>query len=418
MDLLNNRYVKFIVRYLLAGLFMFSGFVKCVDPMGSAIKFEEYFIAFSVDFLTPLAMVFAVVLSSVELLIGISILMGFYKSVVSKISLIFLSFFTLLTVVIYFGDPVSDCGCFGDAVTLSNGATLLKNCLFLILGVILWMQYRREPNDLNDFIGVFVFATFSFAIPIYSAINLPILDFLPYKVGADINKINNPEGVEDSTFETKLKYRNIESGKEKIFSVEDTEWQDESKWEFVDVIAEGADVNKRVFSFDIVNEYGDVVSDEVLSEKGLRLFVISNDINDLLVGEKLAEVVNSVEEFSIPLYIFTSTPISESRQILSGYNIDDKRIYNLDETTIKTVIRAKAGVVLVDEGVIIAKHNFYTMVIVDSIEELEEYVESQKNSTKNSLIILGVLFVTIIFMSKINYMLFKEDIKATGKRGK
>ena len=128
--------MKVLIRIsrLIAGtVFIFSGFVKAVDPLGSTYKFTDYFVAFHVPFLEPVALPLAIILSSFEFLIGISMLLGYRYRIASWGLLIFMSFFTILTFILALTNPVSDCGCFGDAIIMTNWQTFFKNIILRLI---------------------------------------------------------------------------------------------------------------------------------------------------------------------------------------------------------------------------------------------------------------------------------------------
>src|SRR5512147_2101191 len=137
--------MKFIINLarVFAGLvFIFSGFVKAIDPMGSAIKFEEYFMAFHTEFLVFLALPLAIVLSAFELMIGLNLLVRLRMRFTGWLLMLFMTFFLVLTFILALGNPVSDCGCFGDAVKLTNWQTFGKNVIIYIPTLIVFFNRK------------------------------------------------------------------------------------------------------------------------------------------------------------------------------------------------------------------------------------------------------------------------------------
>ena len=211
------KIIRSLARIIVGIVFVFSGFVKAVDPLGSTYKFIDYFNDFGMEFLVPLAFPLAVVLSSLELVMGISFLFGYRMKLVSWAVLLFMSFFTVLTFILAIYNPVSDCGCFGDALILTNWQTFWKNIIFMLFTIIVFSGRNSFPSIRGAIAewGILAFF-FSGAIGLSSYCNnhLPILDFRPYKVGTHIPTASAiPDGAPADVYDTRLYYRNIENGK-------------------------------------------------------------------------------------------------------------------------------------------------------------------------------------------------------------
>jgi len=179
------------LRIIVGALFIFSGFVKLVDPLGSSYKFEEYFGAevLNLEFLIPFALPFAILLILIELLLGIALLLG-YKTKLTLWSLLSITlFFLFLTWYSATYDKVTDCGCFGDAVKLSPWETFYKNIIFILLIVfLLFNQKRIQPIFGKYFRNWAMFLALTGCLyTIYISLNyLPIIDFRPYAIGKNL----------------------------------------------------------------------------------------------------------------------------------------------------------------------------------------------------------------------------------------
>jgi uncharacterized membrane protein YphA (DoxX/SURF4 family) len=186
-------------RIIIAPVFVFSGFVKAIDPLGSAYKFSDYFEAFGLDFLMPTALVLAILLSTAELVIGLNLIMGVVMRTTSWALFIFMSFFTLLTLIIALTNPVTDCGCFGDALILTNWQTFWKNILFMIPTLFIFYgrkRFRPVASMAGEWSIVLVFIITGVSLSIYTYRNLPVFDFRPYKVATHIpTDMAIPEGA-------------------------------------------------------------------------------------------------------------------------------------------------------------------------------------------------------------------------------
>ena len=132
-----------LCRLLIGGVFIFSGFVKAVDPVGGAIKIGEYLASFGLDMLQPFTVLLSFNLSAIEFTLGVCMLLGVYRRDVSFLVLMFMAFMTPLTLYLALFDPVSDCGCFGDALVISNWQTFYKNVVLLAAAFYVFIHNQR-----------------------------------------------------------------------------------------------------------------------------------------------------------------------------------------------------------------------------------------------------------------------------------
>ena len=176
-------------------LFVVSGFVKAVDPVGLSYKIEEYLGMFQLAGWSGFSMLLSVLLCAAELTLGLLLLLRLWRRITAVAVTLFILGFTMLTYLIY-TDPyggINECGCFGEAIHLSNGATFAKNLILLVVaGLHLWNVYRQTENYFNYrqlglAAGVLVVAFF---VPLYAYFYLPPFDFLPYNVGSEIETKN------------------------------------------------------------------------------------------------------------------------------------------------------------------------------------------------------------------------------------
>lgn len=183
------KVVEKICRLLLGVVFVFSGLVKLNDPHGTQYKIEDYFAACSLRIDENLALILAVALALLELGIGIAALYGSCKKLNGWLAFIFMLIMTPITLWLALKNPISDCGCFGDAIVLTNWQTFFKNVILLFAATICFIAYFKEKNKRLWVPVVTVVAGLVMAI--YSLQNLPFVDFRPYKVGADIHNVDN-----------------------------------------------------------------------------------------------------------------------------------------------------------------------------------------------------------------------------------
>lgn len=230
------KWISNFFRIVIGIVFVFSGFVKVVDPLGVQYKFVDYFLAMGLDFLQPMALTFGLLLSIAELMIGISLLFNLKPKLGAWGTLLFMGVFLPLTLWIAIANPVHDCGCFGDALVISNWATLWKNVVIMFMTIIVFLQRRKFKSTLPSAVqwaSLIVVAGVVISIGAYSVKHLPVLDFRPYRIGENIREgMNVPESEKDNVpeYEITLIYENIETGETREFVVD--ELPDENTWEW------------------------------------------------------------------------------------------------------------------------------------------------------------------------------------------
>ena len=201
-----------ISRIILGIAFTFSGFVKGIDPWGSAYKFIDYFNAMGLGFMEPAAFPLGVLLALAEFLIGVALLFALFPRLASWGALLFMAFFTPLTLWIALTNPVSDCGCFGDAIVLSNWATFYKNILFILLALFVFIHRNKIKCLFSQKIagtaGMAAFLLYC-AVVVWSIRHEPLFDFRPYHVGVNIPEdMSVPADAPKDVYENTFYYKN------------------------------------------------------------------------------------------------------------------------------------------------------------------------------------------------------------------
>ncbi len=351
-----------ICRIIIGIVFIFSGFVKAVDPLGSTYKFVDYFNAFELGFLNQLAFPLAIILSVAELLIGISLLLGYRMHLFSWVVLVFMSFFTLLTFILALTNPVTDCGCFGDAIILTNWQTFFKNIVLMGFVLFVFLSRRSYPqvrtaNTEWAILGLYFIVGVVFSL--YNYRHLPIVDFRPFSIGTNIpSAMEIPEGASPDVYESKLLYRNKGNGEIQEFTIENFP-RDTGKWEFVD--AESVLVLKGfeppIHDFLITDPQRNDITSLITNFPGFTMLLISHDLekadrNALITANNFYQ--HSLEYADFNFFAITATASEKCAQIEDDLNL--KYHFNVaDEIMLKTVIRSNPGLVLIYHGTILAK---------------------------------------------------------------
>jgi len=353
-----KQLVLFICRILFGLVFMFSGFVKAVDPLGSMYKFEDYFIAFGFTSLAPLALFLAIALAALEFLIGANLVLGVHIKKTSLLALFFMAFMTPFTLYIAIANPVADCGCFGDAWIIDNWTTFYKNILFSILIITIFIFRNEEKIHLANrtqwMMSGFAIL-FSVAVSVYGYMRLPIFDFRPYKIGANIIEgMTIPENAPQDEYLTTFIYE--KEGKQKEFTLDNFPTGD-STWTFVKqqsvLISKGFRPAIHDFSIDY---QGEDITDIVLEDSNYTFLVISSKLEDYsqCYSDKINKLYAYAQQNGYSFYCLTSSfgDAVENFRTLTGANYP---IAFSDEVTLKTIIRTNPGVLLVKNATVYNK---------------------------------------------------------------
>ncbi|MEN8186226.1 MAG: BT_3928 family protein [Bacteroidota bacterium] len=347
-----------IIRTLVALTFIFSGFVKLVDPLGSVYKLEEYFSAdvLNLEFLVPYALLISLVLIFAELMFGVMLLMG-YRVKETVWSLFFLTLiFLFLTWYSAYYNKVTDCGCFGDALQLSPWETFYKNVILIGLIIFLLFKSFDIPPVLDDYAGYFTltaFVVFSI-IAYYSLKHLPIIDFRPYAEEKNIMEgMLIPENAEKPVFEDIWIY-NID-GENKSFSTDEKPWNIPGAT-YVDrktnVISEGYVPPIHDFTME---KDGEDLTEQLLNEEKLMLIVMYNLSESKKRGlRKVAKLSEKALINGYHVYGFSASSEEDFQNIKEEYGFNFDMLF-CDETTLKTIIRSNPGIVIINKGTITGK---------------------------------------------------------------
>lgn len=380
-----------VARTLLALTFVFSGFVKAIDPLGTTYKIEDYLKAFGGVFteLMPLAEVAAVLLIGFELVLGLCMLLNVRTQWTCWLALAFYVVMLPLTLYIALENPVSDCGCFGDALVISNWATFWKNVVLMALVVVLLCTRQYIPETFvwwGELVILALAMATAAGIMGYSRTHLPMIDFRPYKVGNNIVELMEvPEGAEPDQYETTFVYER--DGVEQEFTLENYPKGD-STWHFVDqksvLVKKGYE--PKIHDFELITlNYDDITYDVLESEEPATLVVLYDlTKTDRRQLGKVTALYHQCLSQNRPFYILTGASEdaieafceeveqgNESNE-LTPFNHPDEVFCMCDGVTLKTIVRANPGVVVVQNGVITDKYNLRNRKIADGIQRAAE----------------------------------------------
>ena len=362
----------FLARLVLAIVLLFSGFVKAVDPLGTQYKLQDYLEALGMGGMIAdwLLLGVSIALSTVEFVLGVLLLFAISRRLVTKIVLGVMVVMTCLTVWIYIANPVEDCGCFGDAIVLTNGQTLLKNIVLLALAALLaWrpLRIKRFISLKWQWITYYTAVAFIIAVSAYSLYYLPLIDFRPYHVGADIKeKMSIPDGAPQPEYETTFLME--KNGKRQEFTLEN---YPDSTWTFIDSKTVQTSEGYVPEIQDLVIQdmrSGEDLTEQILSDEGLTLLLISPHLeqaSDAQFGE-IDRLYEWAKEQAISFYCLTASGRHGIEQWIDMTGAEYP-FCNVDETTLKTMIRSNPGLMLLKNGKVMRKWSHNSLPKPDEI---------------------------------------------------
>lgn len=365
-----------LISRLITGIvFTFSGFVKAVDPVGTQIKFGDYFSAMGLEWLMPASLVFSFLMNAAEFGIGLMLIFNVFPKFTAWTALLFLTIFTPLTLWLAVANPVTDCGCFGDAITLTNWETFWKNIILLVF--VLSLFFMRNKINTNFQIkksvlitGIIVAGVFLFQF--HNFYNLPVIDFRPFKEGANISeKIIIPKDAPKDEYETVLVYKNTKTGKPKEFTIKNCPYDDTENWTydttFNTLIKKGYE--PPIHDFVISNLRGKNITEKILKNPKNSLILISPDLekanlNDIKNIEKLADYCSF---YHLKFYYFTASGQNVIKKFRSKFP-KNLKFCTADKKMLKTFIRSNPGLVILKSGIIKKKYHYRN---IPKVEELK-----------------------------------------------
>jgi len=369
-----------LLRAIVGLLFIFSGLIKANDPLGFGYKLQEYFEVFHIAFLNDFATVSAIIICTVEIVLGALLLLGLRSRNVATGLLLTIIFFTFLTFYSAFFKVVTSCGCFGDAIPLTPWQSFSKDIVLLIM--ILYVYKKR--NDImplinnekaqNLILGFIVLITLGFGLYTYNF--LPILDFLPYKVGNNIPSLMiMPPGAPQDVYQITYTLKNKSTGETKPFT--DKEylssgiWKDKN-WEITGdpenkLISKGFEV--KIKDLKITDSQGTDFNAEILENPYYNLVIVAYDLSktDLIgIGNLNAIAINAVENFNIRTVFLTSNSVQDA-EAFSKKNKLVMEVFYADAIPLKSMVRANPGVLLLKNGTVVNKWHFHNLPSYDEL---------------------------------------------------
>ncbi|MDB5006506.1 MAG: DoxX family protein [Mucilaginibacter sp.] len=372
---LNNTtpWWVWVARIFVGLLFIFSGLIKINDPLGFSYKLEEYFEVFHITFLNGLSVIIAVILCSLEIILGFALLIGVRSVKVAWGLLLLIIFFAFLTFYSAYFKVVQTCGCFGDAIPLTPWQSFSKDLALLLLIVVLFISRRNirplfaaKTGDRLLLISVAV----SLAIGIYTYNFLPVIDFLPYKVGANLlDEMKTPPGAKPDEFELTYHLQNKKTGDTKVMTntnyMKTGIWKD-NNWQVVGnpesrLVKKG--FSPKIVDLSIQDAQGNNYTKELLSNPFYNVIIVAYDL-DKTDGEAInrlnALAINLSQNFNTRTVLLTSNSHQYAEAFSKQHHLLSE-IFYADEVPLKSMVRANPGILLMKNGTVINKWHYHSI---------------------------------------------------------
>lgn len=378
--LYNQKHTRWFVlglRILVGAVFAFSGFVKAIDPWGVLYKFEEYISALGVEWLSPFVLFGAIAVSVFEFVLGVMLIVGAYRRISVWLALFTMLVMTPLTLWLALTNAVPDCGCFGEALMLSNWATFGKNILLLIAILYLLLFNVRLSNVYSpsiQWIVTTVTALYIALVAFFGYFYQPMIDFRPYKVGTAILPGNEP-GVSEEDSDFVFVYE--KDGVKKEFAVDEIPSDEDTTWTFVERKERKAKKGDSTENVGLtLREDDEDVTSDVIKQEGEQIILVFSDMTDIDIT--YTYLINVLDDFARKhnVDIIGVTGASESDiEDWNDMSMATYPIYSADDTELKVLARGNPSVVYLKDGVIVWKRTLQSI----NVTRIEDAVKDNKD---------------------------------------
>lgn len=434
-----SRYPKlgdsltWLIRIIIGITFIFSGFVKAIDPWGTFYKFEEYFGVWGWDIPSNLILAGVFFLCVYEFCIGVFLLLGCYRRSATWAALLMMSFMLPLTLWIAIKDPVADCGCFGEALIISNWATFWKN-IGLVVGIIWLIKYNLKCSCIIrpyiQWIAFICSAVFIVVIGLVGYFYQPLIDFRPFPIGTKIKSdsqvspasISEPDAQDVAEFEMEnsedeeMLFVYSKDGKEYTFSISDELPDENDGWIFVrretlpsstTTLSESNGKSTSPFgktdnetSMQLWSEDGEEeLTDRVIIDKGYQILLTMPDLKDVSLAETWR--INSLSQWASDNNIDIVGVVAGSREEIENWkdiSLASYPIFTAEDTQIKMLVRGNPGIVIIKDGIILWKSSLRAL-FTDDFQASETYKDTESFIIDNDQLLHRIIYIYIICMS-------------------
>lgn len=356
-----------IARFLVGFVFIFSGLIKLNDPVGTQIKFEEYFEVFAHDLpvfsgfflaLVPFTLAMSVLFCAAEIVLGVALLVSYKPKVTTWLLFFLITFFTFLTFYSAYFNRVTDCGCFGDAIKLKPWTSFGKDVvLTMLILFIIGHRNRITPRKTGWLVALTTVLTLGLGI--YAIAFLPPLDLLPYAVGKSIPAQMKPSEP--------LRYSYVmeKNGKTETFS----QYPSDTTYKFKEMTLVNESAKPKITDYRVWDDSGDFTQQTF---EGNKLFVIVKSVSDIDAGSlpAIRALVEGLKDSTVKPYILTSVSDEQIRAFQKEFQLTEVPYYKVDATVLKTIMRSNPGTWLLKDGVVRGKWHYNTTPDAADVQKL------------------------------------------------
>ena len=344
-----------IVRLIFGLLFIFSGFVKIIDPVGTGLVIQEYLNVVHLDFLSFASVIIGVALSLLEFMVGVAILMRMRMRVAASIGLWMTVFFTITTLLLLIFDPIQDCGCFGEAASLTHGETFFKNLVLLGCIIPIYINrnnFRRASSVFAEWMFISIYGVIVLSLSIVSYVRMPVIEFTDFKMGADIAS-QMVDSVDNGDFNTVFVYE--KDGERREFSIDELP---DTTWTYVESVDMSMERDDLPFEFHVTNAHGEYITDTLITVDKPLVICSIYDIDRFYTPKRWMAVnmlKERVESQGGELWLLVATTPEHLQEVLGADVMERFEVGYTDYKTAIAVQRSNGGYLYINNAFIVKK---------------------------------------------------------------
>ena len=413
-----NISIILILRFVIGAVFVFSGFAKSIDIWGDIYKISDYLNAFGWTYLSNFTGILSVALPIAEFLLGFWLIIGTFRRITVALLLLMMAFMLPLTAYIAIYNPVSDCGCFGDAITISNTATFWKNVALTIGLAYLFVKnksVRSVYGPAVQWLTVLFPSIYILIIISAGYYQQPLIDFRPFKIGTYISGSDNDYSDEEFAFIYE------KGGKRQTFSIDALP---DSSWNFV----ERKEITKKTESSQAhtvnkvaIFDHDEDVTNQVLPKEGDVILLLLSDISDIDVAStfKINDMHEFASESGMPMICLTGGS-EKGIQDWQEISMASYPIYTMDDSELKTIARGNPAVVKIADGKILWKSTLWSVDNEDlqTGDEKAEVTSFDDFNLLSGLTLILIIFMAVLFLINRTHLLIKFTLRMRKNQNK